>query len=283
MTYYYDREYLQAPPLSDWLQSFADQQLKNSGKVDDKKNNNLDSVEAMVIELRKRVGLDLINDENVKTASLNKSSEEKIKGGLGDGKKDSEFDAEQIEKGVEVEKEHSPNMQIRKEISKDHLTENDHYYDYLEKMEEKMDKESKAAFVSQLVSIAEAWEELGNYKMARKVDVLINKMAEEAKEEEDIFNKHPKMGKFIEQLLKSRGGFIDDHAVFDNVVKILSETVPNLKLKEKDIKAIMDFISKAKKETNANEKKEDGFDGVAVVMSLQDSKDDYDVFGGSKR
>ena len=140
MTYYYDREYLQAPPLTDWLQSFADQQLKNSGNVDDiKKNNSLDAVEAMVSELRKRVGLDLINDETIKTASIKKSSEEKIKGGLGDGKKDSEFDNEQMEKGVEIEKEHSPNMQIRKEISKDHLTENDHYYDYLEEMEKKMD------------------------------------------------------------------------------------------------------------------------------------------------
>jgi len=68
---------------------------------------------------------------------------EKIPGGLAAGKSDADFDSEQLEKGVKVELEHSGDVELAKEISRDHLEENPKYYDYLEEMEEKADKELK--------------------------------------------------------------------------------------------------------------------------------------------
>lgn len=49
---------------------------------------------------------------------------------------DDEFDKEQLAKGIKVEKEHTDDPDIAKEIAKDHLTELKDYYTRLEKMEE---------------------------------------------------------------------------------------------------------------------------------------------------
>ncbi len=67
---------------------------------------------------------------------------EEIPGGLAKGKPDSDFDSAQIEKGIKVELEHTGDKDKAREIAKDHLMENPKYYDYLEEMEEKADKES---------------------------------------------------------------------------------------------------------------------------------------------
>jgi len=49
---------------------------------------------------------------------------------------DEEFDAEQLQKGVEIEKEHTDNPEIAKQIAKAHLKEDVDYYVKLEKMVE---------------------------------------------------------------------------------------------------------------------------------------------------
>ena len=64
--------------------------------------------------------------------------EDKLPGGLGDDRSDSDFDAKQLEKGIEVEREHTTDREIAKEIAKDHLTEFPNYYIELEKMENQM-------------------------------------------------------------------------------------------------------------------------------------------------
>lgn len=82
------------------------------------------------------------------------NNEELIKGGKGDGK-DSSFIAKkfgvdkdyvdkQIEKGIEVEKEHTPNEKMAKEIATDHEIEFPDYYTRLDKLEkEAIDKWEK--------------------------------------------------------------------------------------------------------------------------------------------
>jgi phage portal protein BeeE len=57
---------------------------------------------------------------------------------------DSNFDAEQLKKGIRVEKEHTTSEELAKEIAKAHLSENPKYYDYLETMEEVMKKDKEA-------------------------------------------------------------------------------------------------------------------------------------------
>ena len=79
------------------------------------------------------------------TLGVGKVIGEKLPGGLAKGKKDDEFDEKQLEKGIKVELEHSGDKEAAKEIAKDHLTENPKYYDHLEDMEKKMDKEAPKA------------------------------------------------------------------------------------------------------------------------------------------
>jgi len=72
---------------------------------------------------------------------------DQLPGGLSDNSKKHFFDPKQIEKGIKIEKEHTPDLKLRKEITEDHLTENDKYYDYLEEMEKKMEEDKNDAFL----------------------------------------------------------------------------------------------------------------------------------------
>lgn len=58
-----------------------------------------------------------------------------IHGGKADNRPDSDFDMKNILKGMKVEREHTTDKRIQKEIAKDHLTEDPQYYQKLEKME----------------------------------------------------------------------------------------------------------------------------------------------------
>ena len=77
-----------------------------------------------------------------------KEKEEKrenpIKGGKGDDLTEKDVDPQELEWGIEIEKEHSPKNDIQKDISFDHLEEDDKYYTHLKEMEKKYEK--KKAF-----------------------------------------------------------------------------------------------------------------------------------------
>lgn len=60
---------------------------------------------------------------------------EKLKGGKGDGRPDSDFDPKWLAVGIKVEMEHTNDKALAKEIAKDHLTEDILYYKKLRKME----------------------------------------------------------------------------------------------------------------------------------------------------
>jgi hypothetical protein len=62
---------------------------------------------------------------------------DKIKGGLADNINPKYFNQEQLQKGVQVELEHTNNPVIAREIATDHLAENLLYYKKLEKIETK--------------------------------------------------------------------------------------------------------------------------------------------------
>ena len=70
-----------------------------------------------------------------------RKSAEQIPGGLAEGKPDSDFDANALAQGIKVEMEHTDNKKVAKEISKDHLMEDPHYYTKLAKMEKSIDSE----------------------------------------------------------------------------------------------------------------------------------------------
>ena len=57
----------------------------------------------------------------------------------------SDFSADQIQKGILVEMEHTNNPRIALEITLDHLAENDHYYDLLESVHSENEQTSNIA------------------------------------------------------------------------------------------------------------------------------------------
>jgi len=59
-----------------------------------------------------------------------------LPGGKADGKTPDDFDKEQVERGADIEREHTDNRDIAKEISTDHLIEHPAYYYGLKHMEE---------------------------------------------------------------------------------------------------------------------------------------------------
>jgi hypothetical protein len=62
---------------------------------------------------------------------------DQLPGGLADKKEPSDFDPEQLRKGIEVEREHVDGDTAKaREIAMDHLVEDPKYYDKLQKMEE---------------------------------------------------------------------------------------------------------------------------------------------------
>jgi hypothetical protein len=62
-------------------------------------------------------------------ASLVGGQDDVVEGGLAAGMPTSDFPADQIQKGREVEVEHTPNPTIATEIAKDHLVEGEDYYE----------------------------------------------------------------------------------------------------------------------------------------------------------
>lgn len=60
---------------------------------------------------------------------------DQLPGGLADKKEPSDFDPEQLRKGIKVEMEHTDDRAKAEEIAMDHLTEDAKYYDKLEKVE----------------------------------------------------------------------------------------------------------------------------------------------------
>ncbi len=70
-------------------------------------------------------------------------AKERIPGGRAEGIPTSNFNKEDIDRGKNVEKEHTTDPEIAEEITKDHLQEFENYYTELKKMEEKLKKNKK--------------------------------------------------------------------------------------------------------------------------------------------
>lgn len=85
-------------------------------------------------EIAKKLGITPYEMKNLSAKEL-KNILQNI--GEHDFSPDSEFDAEQLKMGIEIEKEHTQSPLIAKLIAKDHLKEDPKYYTKLRKMEGK--------------------------------------------------------------------------------------------------------------------------------------------------
>jgi hypothetical protein len=79
----------------------------------------------------------------MKESVVKEVENDQIKGGKADNKSYSDFDQEQLKKGIKVEMEHTDNPSLAKEIAADHLAEFPNYYDELAKMENKMKQQNE--------------------------------------------------------------------------------------------------------------------------------------------
>lgn len=78
---------------------------------------------------------------------------DQLPGGLADDKKPSDFDSKQLQKGIDVEMEHTTDQEMAKEIAMDHLTEDPEYYDMLEKVEKKHKGKRMSDLKDQLIKL----------------------------------------------------------------------------------------------------------------------------------
>lgn len=74
--------------------------------------------------------------------------ENKLKGGLGDEFSEKNFDSKELKMGIDIEKEHTNDSNIAREIAMDHLAEIPDYYSRLKKMEKTVKKEGMNETVS---------------------------------------------------------------------------------------------------------------------------------------
>lgn len=91
--------------------------------------------------------------------------EDELRGGLADNIPDLKFEPESLVEGEEVELEHTDDVDLAKEIAKDHLVEDENYYEKLEKMEKgsslqwngRMNKKANLELVQKA-----AWDEISD-------------------------------------------------------------------------------------------------------------------------
>jgi len=76
-------------------------------------------------------------------AKTKKAHKDRLKGGLADKSKPSDFSKKQLEMGIKVEREHTSNKKIAREIAMDHLKEDPKYYTKLKKIEKKKPRRKK--------------------------------------------------------------------------------------------------------------------------------------------
>lgn len=84
------------------------------------------------------------DDASLLEKAIQKAAADVIPGGKAQGMPTSAFPKSQIEKGIEVEKEHTSSPAVATEIAKDHLVEAKDYYEpRLDKMEQKIEKDKE--------------------------------------------------------------------------------------------------------------------------------------------
>jgi len=108
------------------------------------------------------------------------SPTDKVPGGLGQFTSPNDVDSKELEKGIEVEHEHTPNSDIAQDIVLDHLSEISDYYTRLEKMEEGAKEDGKfkevekvCNLIASLIKVANELDKIGSYDEADKIDELI--------------------------------------------------------------------------------------------------------------
>ena len=106
----------------------------------------------------------VLQDNNVRKAA----SADKLPGGQADGVPDSQFPPKALAEGAKHEHEHTSDDQAAKEIAKDHLSEDAHYYEKIKEIE----KAGVSAHKDVLAKLLEAKAHSDNKRYDQKTQIL---------------------------------------------------------------------------------------------------------------
>lgn len=260
--------------LANWLEEFIDRKLSGTTTDDINSILNTNSVEAMVQQLRDRVGLDLV-----------KEGEDFLSGGKSDNQPDKKYDKEQLEKGTKVEMEHTDNKEIAKEVAKDHLEESEDfkdgnggkYYDRLEKLENKIKEKNSAEAVLNLIKFSNELEKSGLIEQSKKVDLKIKKICEELEivSLPSEFKNIPNLEKMIGDIASFYKGETSVQSIIDKLRKEYNSDFSSPELK----KYIFSILKKERPDSFKNQKGE-GF-RAPLNITPEDVKQDLKIFDES--
>lgn len=280
-----DREHIHGGTLSGWLKEFADKELQKGGNPFDdirdlfKSKNNMEAVEARVDELRKQVGLDII--EKVATIRqverANEHGEGTTKkwcvypknGGKALGCHESKKSAQKQLQAIEINKAADGECYI-KEIDEDELTK------------------KKAMLLIKLVAFAQALENEGMQKAAAMVDEKIKSLQNDPllakdndiKELPKKYEKYKGLDNFIENACRTSGGYASVPAIQDRIRKEFSEDID---VKNKNLEDYIKYCLKSHKEILPEDGEHAG-EYIAIVVT-DDNDGNLKVFdepGGIK-
>lgn len=136
------------------------------------------------------------------------SYRDRLPGGLADKMMPEDFDLIQLNKGMQVELEHTNDPALAREIAMDHLTEDPKYYDKLEVMESK----KAEGYINSLIKIANKLDSLGLYSLAEEVDQI-----------SDLLLKEPKRTNPI--TLKDMPDW-EENGGYNNIMELLKQAKP---------------------------------------------------------
>lgn len=97
----------------------------------------MEELQKLPLKMRIHEVIPHIMFRNKKGESIN----DRLPGGLADDREDSDFEEGKIEEGMKIEKEHTEDDELAREIAKDHLAEDPNYYKKLKKMESSIESE----------------------------------------------------------------------------------------------------------------------------------------------
>ncbi len=98
--------------------------------------------------------------------------EDYLTGGRADGQPDSKYDPEQLAIGIKIEKEHTDDPEVAKEIAKDHLEEIPDYYTRLLKMEKEAGIDDKEESLQESIVFSDEDAVFNFDKWGREEDIL---------------------------------------------------------------------------------------------------------------
>lgn len=140
--------------------------------------------------------------------------EDKIPGGKADSKNLTDFDPDELSKGIKHELEHTSSEEVAKEIAMDHLVEDPEYYTHLEKMEKDVKDEKETSHKYEYGCL------MVNFDMPTWESKILSKI-----DEDDLYTEGEDYGLEDEPHVTILFGFHDSEVDIEDIKKEVDENL----------------------------------------------------------